>query len=114
MHAGMSSVMAQEDIFRVMYLIFLTMDTYAFYIFFEKDISFATYGASDAKFSGHLPDEPRLPIKLSSYYGFCRTHLLKFRLEFACWVILGLLNGFFIWFFYYGVLTENGGMLDNG
>ena len=83
MWAGMSSVLAQEDIFRVCYLIFLTIDTYVFYIIFEKDVSFADHAPSDAqKFSKEpiVPKEPteseedcpELPFKLSKYYEFCR------------------------------------------
>ena len=45
LYSGVSSI---DDIFRALYLIYLTMDSYAFYILFEKDISWAKYGASDA------------------------------------------------------------------
>ena len=55
--AGMSSSLAMEDMFRALYLIFLTMDTYVFYIFFEKDISFHKYGPSDAKFPDRTPED---------------------------------------------------------
>jgi hypothetical protein len=107
-----SGVSAIEDVFKSLYLIYLTMDSYAFFILFEKDVSWAKYGASDAKFHGHGPDEPKLPYSLAKYYAVCRDSLKRFRVELVYWLIYATISGCAIAFIYVGVVMDNFGMLD--
>ena len=68
------------------------MDTWLFFILFEKDISFNKYTETDCSFGKPKPGQLVLPFKLSAYYTYCRNSLNNWRKEFIAWVIFAIMT----------------------
>lgn len=113
LRSGMSGVYAMEAIYQLAYLGICTMDTWLFFILFEKDVSFDLYTDSDCSFNKPKPGQSILGFKMSAYYIHCRDSLNNWRKELIGWVLFAIITSSITTGVYQLIQIENGGILDS-